>query len=124
MAAEVDLLFQLLPAVAVPVSLNPLRRSAPLCRTYNLRTVEGMRKLFDAIRNTGFRRGPDRILGGIAGSLARSTGLNVWLVRLLVLASFLLPVLGLGAYLVAWVLTPWQDGSIPVEQAFGGRLER
>lgn len=89
-----------------------------------MRSVEGMRKLFDAIRNTGFRRGPDRVLGGISGSLARSTGLNVWLVRLLVLASFLLPVLGIGAYLIAWVLTPWQDGSIPLEQAFGGRLER
>ena len=90
----------------------------------DLRIVKSMKKLFDAIRNTGFRRGPDRVLGGIAGSLAVSTGLNVWLVRLLVLASFLLPVLGLGAYLVAWVLTPWQDGSIPVEQALGGRLEQ
>ncbi|NJC56124.1 PspC domain-containing protein [Brevibacterium marinum] len=83
-----------------------------------------MRKLFDAIRNIGFRRGPDRVLGGISGGLAELTGLNVWLVRLLVLASFLLPVLGIGAYLVAWVLTPWQDGSIPLEQVFGGRLEQ
>lgn len=86
--------------------------------------MEGMRKLFDSIRKIGFRRGPDRVLGGIAGGLAETTGLNVWLVRLLVLVSFLLPVLGLGAYLVAWVLTPWQDGSIPVEQALGGRLEQ
>lgn len=116
--------FQPGPTAAAMVSLSPVRRSAPLCRQQNLRTVEGMRKLFDAIRNTGFRRGPDRVLGGIAGSLARSTGLNVWLVRLLVLASFLLPVLGLGAYLVAWVITPWQDGTIPVEQALGGRLEQ
>lgn len=93
-------------------------------RRLGLRNVGDMRKLFDSIRNTGFRRGPERILGGIAGSLAEMTGLNVWLVRLLVLASFLLPVLGLGAYLIAWALTPWQDGSIPVEQVFGGRLER
>lgn len=93
-------------------------------RRLGLRSVGDMRKLFDSIRNTGFRRGLERILGGIAGSLAEMTGLNVWLVRLLVLASFLLPVLGLGAYLIAWALTPWQDGSIPVEQVFGGRLER
>ena len=86
--------------------------------------LKSMKKLFDSIRNIGFRRGPDRVLGGIAGSLAESTGINVWLIRLLVLASFLLPVLGVGAYVVAWVLTPWQDGSIPVEQALGGRLEQ
>lgn len=83
-----------------------------------------MNALFDSIRRIGFRRGPGRILGGIAGGLAEVTGLNVWLMRLLVLASFLLPVLGIGAYLVAWVLTPWQDGSIPLQQIFGGRLER
>lgn len=123
-AAEEGSPLQRAHAAVIMVSPNPVRRSAPLFKAQDMRNVEGMRKLFDAIRNTGFRRGPDRVLGGISGSLARSTGLNVWLVRLLVLASFLLPVLGIGAYLVAWVLTPWQDGSIPIEQAFGGRLER
>lgn len=68
-----------------------------------------------------FRRGPSRLLAGIAGGIAKSTGLNVWLVRLLVLISFLLPVLGVGLYVVIWVLTPWEDGSIPVEEWFGGR---
>lgn len=80
-----------------------------------------MNSLFDSIRKIGFRRGPDRILGGIAGGLAEVTGINVWIMRLIVLASFLLPVLGIGAYLVAWILTPWQDDSIPLQQAFGGR---
>lgn len=80
-----------------------------------------MNSLFDSIRKLGFRRGPDRIVGGIAGGLAKTTGINVWLMRLLVLASFLLPVVGLGAYLVAWVLTPWQDNSIPLQRVFGGR---
>lgn len=80
-----------------------------------------MSTLFDSIRNIGYRRGPQRLVGGIAGSIAEVSGLNVWLARLLVLASFLLPVLGLGAYLLVWVLTPWQDGSIPLEQVFGGR---
>lgn len=80
-----------------------------------------MRKLFDSIRNLGFRRGPGRLVGGIAGGLAAATGINVWLVRLLVLLSFLLPVVGIGLYLLIWVLTPWQDDSIPLEQVLGGR---
>ncbi|WP_166973994.1 PspC domain-containing protein [Brevibacterium atlanticum] len=83
-----------------------------------------MNSLFDSIRKLGFRRGPDRILGGIAGGLAEVTGVNVWLMRLLVLISFALPVLGVGAYAVAWILTPWQDGSIPLQRLFGGQLER
>lgn len=80
-----------------------------------------MNTIFDSLRGIGFRRGPRRLAGGIAGGLAEKFGLDVWLARLLVLASFLLPVLGVGAYLVAWILTPWQDGSIPLERALGGR---
>lgn len=76
-----------------------------------------MNTLFDSIRDLGFRRGPQRLLAGIGGGLADKLGLNVWLVRALVLASFLLPVLGVVAYLVVWVLTPWQDGTIPIERA-------
>jgi hypothetical protein len=41
--------------------------------------------------------------------------------RVLVLLSFLLPVLGVGVYLLVWVLTPWQDGTIPLERALGSR---
>src|SRR5699024_12634346 len=104
-----------------PILLN---RSALLTVTRRLGSVAIMNALFDSIRRIGFRRGPDRILAGIAGGLAEVTGLNVSLMRLLALASFLLPAHGIGAYLVAWVLTPWQDGSIPLQQIFGGRLER
>lgn len=75
---------------------------------------------FDSIRSTGFRRGPGRLFGGIAAGIAHAWGWNVWLTRLLVLISFALPVLGVGAYLVAWALTPWQDGSVPLERVFGG----
>jgi phage shock protein PspC (stress-responsive transcriptional regulator) len=46
--------------------------------------------------------------------------MNVWLVRLLVLISFLLPFVGVLLYLVVWFLTPWQDGSIPLERLLGG----
>lgn len=84
-----------------------------------LRTVEYMKNIFDTLRRIGFRRGPRRLVAGIGGGLAERFGIDVWLVRLLLLASFLLPVLGLGAYLVAWALLPWQDGRIPLERAVG-----
>ncbi|MGP9538862.1 PspC domain-containing protein [Brachybacterium sp. AOP43-C2-M15] len=76
-----------------------------------------MRSLFDTLRGLGYRRGPRRVLAGIGGGLAEKFGIDVWLVRALLLASFLLPVLGFGAYLVVWILTPWEDGSIPLERA-------
>lgn len=61
------------------------------------------------------------MLGGVAGGLASKMKLNVWLVRLLVLIAFLLPVVGWVLYVVIWIITPWQDGSIPLERLFGGR---
>lgn len=83
-----------------------------------------MDSIFDSIRRLGFRRGPQRVVAGIGGSLAEQYGMNVWLVRLVILLSFLLPVLGVGLYAVIWVLTPWQDDTIPAEQALGGRRGR
>jgi phage shock protein C len=38
------------------------------------------------------------------------------LVRIGLLLSFLLPVLGIGAYLVAWLLLPAQDDSIVLQK--------
>lgn len=83
-----------------------------------------MNSIFSALRAIGFRRGPRRLVGGIGAGLADRFGVNVWLVRALVLASFLLPVLGVGAYFVIWLLTPWQDGSIPLERVLGDRTGR
>lgn len=80
-----------------------------------------MERFFNVIRSSGFRRGPDRLLAGLAGSIAHRLGVNVWLVRLLVLISFLLPIIGLGLYLLLWALTPWQDGSIPLERVLNGQ---
>lgn len=96
-----------------------IRGPALLRRPSAVRTVEDMDTIFDSLRSIGFRRGPRRIAAGIGGGLAEKLGLNVWLVRLLLLVSFLLPVLGFGAYLVVWVLTPWQNGRIPLEQVLG-----
>ncbi len=75
-----------------------------------------MNSFFETIRRTGFRRGPQRILGGIAAGLAHRLGASIGIVRLLVLIAFLLPGIGLGLYLVLWALLPWQDGSIPLER--------
>jgi phage shock protein C len=71
---------------------------------------------FNSIRAAGFRRGPARLLAGICGGIAAKSGVNVWLVRLLMLLLFALPVLGWGVYAVVWVLTPNQSGSIPLER--------
>lgn len=80
------------------------------------RSVASMRSFFDAIRRINYRRGPERIAGGICGGLAASANTSVTLVRILMLIAFLLPFIGLGGYLVVWLLTPWQDGSIPLER--------
>ena len=44
-----------------------------------------MNTFFATLRGFRFRRGPQRLLGGIAGGLAELSGLDVWLVRVLVL---------------------------------------
>lgn len=80
-----------------------------------------MNSIFNSIRRIAFRRGPQRILGGIAAGIAEGLGINVWLARLLILVSFLLPLVGVVLYVIVWILTPWQDGSIPLERALGNR---
>jgi phage shock protein PspC (stress-responsive transcriptional regulator) len=84
-----------------------------------------MGTFFDTIRRWGFRRGPDRLVGGVCGGIARATHVNVWAVRVLTLLLFLIPGIGIGTYLVAWLLLPAQDGSIPLETLMsGGRPTR
>ncbi|MBD8062416.1 PspC domain-containing protein [Oceanitalea stevensii] len=75
-----------------------------------------MSTFFDSIRRTGFRRGPQRILGGVCGGVAARLGANVMIVRLLLLLAFLLPGIGWVLYVALWALLPWQDGSIPLER--------
>lgn len=80
-----------------------------------------MKPFFDSIRNAGFRRGPNRVLGGVCGGIARQWNLDVTLVRIIVAVLLLLPVVSWGVYLAAWVVLPWQDGSIPAETLLTGR---
>jgi len=51
---------------------------------------------------------------------AVASGVGVTLVRILTLIAFLLPFVGVGAYVVVWILTPWQNGSIPLERWLDG----
>ena len=83
--------------------------------------ARAMASVFDTIRSAGFRRGPQRLLAGICGGIAAKLHINVWIVRVLTLLLFALPVVGWGLYLVIWVLTPNESGSIPVERWLGRR---
>ena len=75
-----------------------------------------MNTFFDSIRRTGFRRGPQRLVGGVCGGVAARLGVSVVLVRLLLLLAFLLPGIGWVLYVALWALLPWQDGTIPLER--------
>jgi phage shock protein C len=80
-----------------------------------------MDKFYATLRSIPLRRGPKRILGGIAGGIADKTGWDVTLVRIGVLLSFLLPFIGVGLYLVLWLLIPLHDDSIALERLVGDR---
>ncbi|GAA5227868.1 PspC domain-containing protein [Paeniglutamicibacter antarcticus] len=81
-----------------------------------MKDFDTMDTFFNSLRSIPFRRGPKRLAGGVAGGIAEKFGWDVTLVRICVLLSFLLPVLGLGAYIVAWLLLPAQDDSIPLQK--------
>ena len=79
-----------------------------------------MNSFYDMIRNIGFRRGPGRLIGGVCAGISRQWGWDLTLVRVVVLILMILPVLSWAVYAVAWLLLPWQDGSIPLQKAFSG----
>lgn len=72
--------------------------------------------LFSLLRRQPLRRGPRRLLGGVCHGLARHLHCEPGLVRLVALLCLLVPVLGWLVYLVAWLLLPWQDGTIVLER--------
>ena len=83
-----------------------------------------MKSFFNFVRGVGFYRGPNRLLGGIAGGISRQFGLPLAAVRLVMLILFLFPGIGVGTYLVAWLITPNSTGGIPLERfldAYRGR---
>jgi phage shock protein C len=92
-----------------------------VCAASSPRSVIVMETFFDSIRRLGFTRGPARIAGGICGGIAAKTGAPVLVVRIAMVLAFLLPFVGLPAYLIAWLLLPWQDGTIPAERFLAQR---
>ncbi|MEB7503670.1 PspC domain-containing protein [Arthrobacter koreensis] len=74
---------------------------------------------FTWIRQLGIHRSPDRWIGGVAGGIARRTGLDPVLVRGIVIV---LSIFGIGVVLygVAWALLPEPDGRIHLEEAVHG----
>ena len=77
---------------------------------------------FDTLRRSPIKRGPSRILGGICGGIAEKFGWPPTTVRLVTVIAFLLPVIGFGTYLLAWLLLPRaSDGSIVIERLFTSR---
>ncbi|HLS01244.1 MAG TPA: PspC domain-containing protein [Beutenbergiaceae bacterium] len=79
-----------------------------------------MRSFFNVVRAIGFYRGPNRILGGIAGGIARQFGLPLAAVRIVMLILFLFPGIGVGTYLITWLITPNSMGGIPLERFLDG----
>ena len=74
-----------------------------------------MEKFFDILRSSPIRR-TNGLLGGICAGIAVRFGWDVSVVRIAVLLSFLLPFVGIGTYLVAWLLLPKTDGTILLER--------
>lgn len=79
-----------------------------------------MQKFFNVIRRLGFSRGPNRILGGIAGGISRQFGVSLAAVRVLMLILFLIPGIGAWTYFAVWLITPNSTGGIPLERFLDG----
>lgn len=56
--------------------------------------------------NTLRRSRTDRWFGGVCGGIARSTGMDAWLWRLLFVALFICAGAGLLLYLLLWIFVP------------------
>ncbi|WP_051476671.1 PspC domain-containing protein [Arthrobacter sp. Br18] len=75
---------------------------------------------FSWLRSLGIVRAPDRWIGGVAGGLAERTGLDVVLVRGLLVILAVFGGIGVLLYGLAWALLPEPDGRIHAEQAGRG----
>jgi phage shock protein C len=56
--------------------------------------------------NTFRRSRTDRLFGGVCGGLARSTGMESWVWRLLFVALFICAGAGLLLYILLWIFVP------------------
>jgi phage shock protein PspC (stress-responsive transcriptional regulator) len=54
-----------------------------------------------------FRRSrSDRVLGGVCGGMARATGVESWVWRLIFAVLFIFAGMGLLAYVLLWIFVP------------------
>ncbi|WP_181035040.1 PspC domain-containing protein [Arthrobacter sp. B0490] len=72
------------------------------------------------IRGLDVTRAPDRWIGGVAGGVARRTGLDLALVRGIIVVLAVFGGIGVLLYGLAWALLPEPDGRIHLEQAGRG----
>jgi|SRR5271165_1662340 len=56
--------------------------------------------------NTYRRSRTDRVFGGVCGGIARSTGMESWVWRLLFAALFICGGIGLLLYVLLWIFVP------------------
>ena len=56
--------------------------------------------------NTFRRSRADRLFGGVCGGIARSTGMESWVWRLLFVALFICAGAGLLLYILLWIFVP------------------
>src|SRR5450631_783364 len=56
--------------------------------------------------NTFRRSRTDRLFGGVCGGIARSTGMEAWVWRLLFVALFICAGAGLLLYILLWIFVP------------------
>ncbi|MHA7261990.1 PspC domain-containing protein [Arthrobacter sp. TMN-37] len=75
---------------------------------------------FDRMRSVQITRTPDRWLGGVAGGIAYRTGLDVVLVRGILVILGIFGGIGVLLYGLAWALLPEPDGRIHAESAGRG----
>jgi phage shock protein C len=61
---------------------------------------------FASAVNTFRRSRKDRWFGGVCGGIARSTGMEAWVWRLLFAALFICAGVGLLLYLLLWIFVP------------------
>jgi len=75
---------------------------ARLLNAQNTRTDEPVMAAVNAFR----RSRSDRVLGGVCGGLARATGVEAWIWRLLFALLFIFAGAGLLAYVLLWIFVP------------------
>jgi phage shock protein PspC (stress-responsive transcriptional regulator) len=64
------------------------------------------------------RSANDKMLGGVAGGIARYLGADVTLVRVIIAALALLNGVGVALYVAAWLLIPEDGSDQPVAAAW------